>query len=412
MKKLFLCLFVATCFFSCSDDDENESIRLTGNTETSQVVYADETNKPEGIKFTATASWTATVKNVPTTRNSEVNWLSLNMYSGDAGEYTLTMTLQPNLTGQDRGAEIIITCADTVIRIRVEQKGTKADGEKPEGTEKRFVDNIIYKWEDSKDDWRQEITEFTYNPDGTLKLIANYGDFDENGIIDDEERSEALEWKTEFRYDTANKKVYTESTEYEEKSETVYIKTGELTLNAEGYAVEAKYESNNDGSVETYQISYQDGYAVAVKAIELDDDSSYPYVEEPKWEAGNLVKVSCKRGPSLFGYTDVTYGNELNRSDVSLDLNFVIANTEWYDCFCEDGNYGLKVCGLFGKRSKNMMIKEKEIDYLSSGLTQERSYTYTYENDTKGFITKITVDNNNGGPQSNSNGIYTINYKK
>ena len=109
---------------------------------------------------------------MPTTRNSEVNWLSLNMYSGDAGEYTLTMTLQPNLTGQDRVAEIIITCADTVIRIRVEQKGTKADGEKPEGSEKRFVDNIIYKWEDSKDDWRQEITEFTYNPDGTLKLIS------------------------------------------------------------------------------------------------------------------------------------------------------------------------------------------------------------------------------------------------
>lgn len=209
MKKLFLCLFVAACFFSCSDDDEKESIRLTGNTETSQVVYADETNKPEGIKFTATASWTATVKNVTTTRSSEVDWLSLNMYSGDAGEYTLTMTLQPNLTGQDRVAEIIITCADTVIRIRVEQKGTKADGERPEGVEKRFVDNIIYKWEDSKDDWRQEITEFTYNPDGTVKLIANYGDYNNNGIIDDEERNEGLEWKTEFRYDTANKKVYT-----------------------------------------------------------------------------------------------------------------------------------------------------------------------------------------------------------
>lgn len=329
------------------------------------------------------------------------------MYSGDAGEYTLTMTLQPNLTGQDRVAEIIITCSDTVIRIRVEQKGTKADGEKPEGTEKRFVDNIIYKWEDSKDDWRQEIMEFTYNPDGTVKLIANYGDYNNNGIIDDEERSEALEWKTEFRYDTANKKVYTESTEYEEKTETEYIKTGELTLNAEGYAVEAKYESNNDGSVETYQISYQDGYAVAVKAIELDDDSSYPYVEEPKWEAGNLVKVSCKRGSSLFGSSEIIYGDVLNHPDVSIDLNFLIANTEWYDCFCEDGNYGLKVCGLFGKRSKNMMIKEIAVDPY-----RNESYTYTYENDTKGFITKITVDNNNGGHQSNSNGIYTINYKK
>lgn len=94
MKKIFLCLFAAACFFSCSDDDKNVSIQLTGNTETSQIIYADETSKPEGIKFTATASWTATVKDATITRNSEVDWLSLNMYSGDAGEYTLTMTLQ------------------------------------------------------------------------------------------------------------------------------------------------------------------------------------------------------------------------------------------------------------------------------------------------------------------------------
>lgn len=408
MKKLFLCLFVAACFFSCSDDDEKESIRLTGNTETSQVVYADETNKPEGIKFTATASWTATVKNVTTTRSSEVNWLSLNMYSGDAGEYTLTMTLQPNLTGQDRVAEIIITCADTVIRIKVEQKGTKADGEKPEGSEKRFVDNIIYKWEDSKNDWRQEITEFTYNPDGTLKLIANYGDYNNNGIIDTEERSEGLEWKTEFRYDTANKKVYTKSTEYEEKTGTEDIETGELTLNADGYAIEAKYESNHDGDIETYQISYQDGYAITSERIEAGSK----YLEKAEWKNGNLAKVSSFIDSNGFGFSEIIYGDVLNHPDVSIDLNFLIANTEWYDCFCEDGNYGLKVCGLFGKRSKNMMIKEKEIDYLSNGLTQERSYTYTYENDTKGFITKITVDKNNGGPQSNSNGIYTINYKE
>lgn len=410
MKKLFLCLFVAACFFSCSDDDEKESIRLTGNTETSQVVYADETNKPEGIKFTATASWTATVKNVTTTRSSEVNWLSLNMYSGDAGEYTLTMTLQPNLTGQDRVAEIIITCADTVIRIKVEQKGTKADGEKPEGSEKRFVDNIIYKWEDSKNDWRQEITEFTYNPDGTLKLIANYGDYNNNGIIDTEERSEGLEWKTEFRYDTANKKVYTKSTEYEEKTGTEDIETGELTLNADGYAIEAKYESNHDGDIETYQISYQDGYAITSERIEAGSK----YLEKAEWKNGNLAKVSSFIDSNGFGFSEIIYGDVLNHPDVSIDLNFLIANTEWYDCFCEDGNYGLKVCGLFGKRSKNMMIKEKEIDYfnLSNGLTQERSYTYTYENDTKGFITKITVDKNNGAPQSNSNGIYTINYKE
>lgn len=91
-----------------------------------------------------------------------------------------------------------------------------------------------------------------------------------------------------------------------------------------------------------------------------------------------------------------------------IDLNFLIAETAMYDTFCETGNFGLKVCGFFGKRSKNMMINEK---YVVPNWNDE-SYTYTYENDTEGFITKITVDNNNGGPGSNSNSIYIINYKK
>lgn len=128
---------------------------------------------------------------------------------------------------------------------------------------------------------------------------------------------------------------------------------------------------------------------------------------------GNLVRVSSSRDSQIYGYSDITYGNELNRSDVSIDLNFIIANTEWYSCLGEDGNYGLKVCGLFGKRSKNMIKNETGSDYSWDGSLQGKSsYTYTYENDAKGFITKITVDNNNGGHQSNSNSIYMINYKK
>lgn len=410
MKKIFLCLFAAACFFSCSDDDKNVSIQLTGNTETSQIIYADETSKPEGIKFTATASWTATVKDATITRNSEVDWLSLNMYSGDAGEYTLTMTLQPNLTGQDRVAEIVITCADTVIRIRVEQKGTKADGEKPEGAGKRFIDNIVFRWEESEGEWKQGITEFTYNSDGTVKLIADYGDFNNNGIIDADERSEGLGWKTEFTYDTANRKVYTKMTEMNEddgKTDGEYLETGELELNAEGYVIEANYETNSDGRIETYRISYQDDY---IETTEATGDNS-KYTEEMEWQNGNLVKVSSSRDSQVFGFSEVIYGDELNRSDVSIDLNFIISNTEWYGCFGEDGNYGLKACGLFGKRSKNMMAKETETEY-NGNQVYKRSYTYTYEKDAEGFIKKITVDNNNGDPQSNSNAIYIINYKE
>lgn len=257
-------------------------------------MYADETSKPEGIKFTATAPWTAMVKNVTTTRSSEVDWLTLNLYSGDAGEYTLTMTLQPNLTGKDRVAEIVITCGDTVIRIRVEQKGTKANGEKPEVSKMRFVDNIVCKWEDAKDDWRQEITEFTYNLDGTVKQISTYGDFNNNNIIDADERRDGLDWKTEFTYDAANKKVHTKFTEYNEKTHEEDYQTGELILNAEGYVTKASYKTNDNGTVETYHISYQNGHVISVEATKLDSDSKY--IEKPEWQNNNLVKITCGSG--------------------------------------------------------------------------------------------------------------------
>ena len=407
MKKLFLCLFAAACIVSCSDDDNNVSIQLTGDTATSQTVYADETSIPTGIKFTATAAWTAVVKNVSAVRDSEVDWLALNMYGGDAGEYTLTMTLQPNLTGQDRVAEIVITCGDTVIRIRVEQKGTKADGE-PIMPDKRFVDNIVFCWEDSEDDWRQDITEFTYNSDGTVKLIASYGDFNNNSVIDADERNDALRWTTEFTYDAANNQVYTISTEYDEKTGEER-KRGVLTLNAEGYVEEASYETDGDGTIETYRFSYQDGYVVSIEATQSGEESKY--IEKPEWQDNNLVKMTCSKENNIFGYSDVVYGEELNRTDVSIDLNYVITNTEWLSCFGEDGNYGLKACDLFGKRSKNMMMIEKAWDNAGS-VAFEYTYTYTYDKDSEGYINKITVDNNDGGPQSNANSIYIINYKE
>ena len=81
-----------------------------------------------------------------------------------------------------------------------------------------------------------------------------------------------MENRIQIRY--SKQEVYTKSTEYEEKTETEDIETGELTLNADGYAIEAKYESNHDGDIETYQISYQDGYAITSERIEAGSNIS------------------------------------------------------------------------------------------------------------------------------------------
>lgn len=133
MRKLILAVLACITLAACKEDNEIlKEIELAEGTSTSQTVYADETQKPDGIKFKATAPWTATVRQVETrTANGNLEWLSLSAYEGKAGEQTLTLTLKVNATGEDRKAEIKIASGSTLIAIVVEQKSTAKDGSTP-----------------------------------------------------------------------------------------------------------------------------------------------------------------------------------------------------------------------------------------------------------------------------------------
>ena len=73
-----LALGVAGC---SGDDGAPKTVVLTGGTQTSQTVYADETQGTGGgISFTATADWVATVTEVAVSKaagGSSVDWLTL-----------------------------------------------------------------------------------------------------------------------------------------------------------------------------------------------------------------------------------------------------------------------------------------------------------------------------------------------
>ena len=63
-KRLLLALLlIGVAMASCSDGDGgvSKTIELTGDTQTTQILFADETTTNDGIKFTATEAWTATV---------------------------------------------------------------------------------------------------------------------------------------------------------------------------------------------------------------------------------------------------------------------------------------------------------------------------------------------------------------
>ena len=127
MKKLFSLLFLLTAFVACSDSDEQpQTIVLDKGTSTSQSIYADETTSDRGISFYAAEPWTATVADLT---RAQAEWIRLSQYSGEAGSFTLTLTIDPNTTGKDRKAEIRIEAGASLITIAIEQKGITREEE-------------------------------------------------------------------------------------------------------------------------------------------------------------------------------------------------------------------------------------------------------------------------------------------
>lgn len=125
-----LCCLAGVALSSCSESDEGieGGIVLTGGSQPQQSFSSDELSGT--LSFTATAAWSASI--VETTGRSEQmpapDWISLDRYSGGAGEQTLTITLKPNDTGSDRSADIVIASGDEELRISVTQSATTGDG--------------------------------------------------------------------------------------------------------------------------------------------------------------------------------------------------------------------------------------------------------------------------------------------
>lgn len=95
-------------------------LAVLGNGEEGQTLYADETES-EVIDFVAAGVWTATVEGAPA-------WASVNQASGTAGNNSVAVTLQPNDTGADRTATIVITAGSAEKKITVVQKYVTEDG--------------------------------------------------------------------------------------------------------------------------------------------------------------------------------------------------------------------------------------------------------------------------------------------
>ena len=401
-----LALVVAGCG---GDDDAPKNVVLTGGTQTSQTVYADETQGAGGgINFTATADWVATVTEVAVSKaagGSSVDWLTLSAYSGGAGEYTLQLTLKENNTGADRKAKIEIACAGDIITITVEQKGTTEAGETPvEPVNPEDVEyyvarideegssldgpshkNVYYFEYDEQGRIAQVITdgsgtgdesEFfrtTYEFSGnTITLRQYYPDVDEPVDAGAEEPVAAglKGWapkhflKTRAASESEDVTVFTLDDNNRVTTVTYAWYDGDDVV--EGEAI-VQYDANGyaTGGTDTYTLSYAPG-------------NVYECVSKAEWQDGNLVKVANDYyGENSEDYVaEMRYENPayINNPEVNVDLTWIICESEWMSCFITDMTGAVNAFGYMGKRGNLMMTHEYDRSYY--GGNAEYSYEY------------------------------------
>lgn len=119
---------IMTATQSCSDKEVSSSepgisapaITFTGTTAVPSPVIEEEGGSAE-VRFTASASWTATVS-----ESRGIDWLTVSPASGEGGDAMITVTAQPNPNYEERNGAVTIACGGKTATFTVSQKQTDA----------------------------------------------------------------------------------------------------------------------------------------------------------------------------------------------------------------------------------------------------------------------------------------------
>lgn len=173
-----------------------------------------------------------------------------------------------------------------------------------------------------------------------------------------------------------------ESDEYDEAT---------LTLGADGnisvFEINEFEKINSRSWYTAGSLSYnEEGNVIrADMKVEASNGEIENQVDLATWENGNMVKVyddaygvDHEKTVTTLSYDNPAY---VNNTNINLDLNYLICDSEWLDCWAFSGSY-IKHYGFMGKRSKNYMTKEYDV------YNQEYC-TYTYDFNDEGLPVKI-----------------------
>ena len=348
----------AIAFIACSDDnggEEGKDIQLAPGTSKDYTIFADETSgtPSEGISFTTTGPWRATVGETRADVSGGSSWVTVSPDHGDAaGDYTITITLGVNTTGKDRRATVMIECGGTKITITVEQKGTTEEGEIPDDSDEPAVPARLL---------ISEMKSYSKkNPDQSYSNIKLTYD-DQNRITKWEEESSDEGYRDtrtitfEYGGDVVHISSAASSDDPDDPNTyTAYLNKNGFVTRTEGPGLDAT----------TYEYDSENRLVRMVQATEWQE-----YV----WKDGNL--------------TEIKYGNDDGETDVTRYTYYgELENRENFDIFYDRISWDeeLAIAGLTGIPCRNLLHEERG----ESQWAYKDDFDMTYEVDENGYITK------------------------
>lgn len=355
---LLLILGIAT---ACSEDDSpNTPIRLTNGTQKEQTFYADDGWIMNCINFTADGPWEACIQPGNTPPSNQENWISLNSISGEAGDFSLHLLLQPNETGNMRTARILLRCGMSQVRITVTQQATNSDGSHPASpTHPILKGNVKYIRMAEYDEYRtlNKVNEITFlydNEAQVKKVVCKMQEPEDNGTISTQTDSISIT--------RGNQQVsYTIQSVKNGIHPGGHVK-GNIELSPGNYALRGTCETYDADNRQTDRSSYELFYTSEsllsqTRITTKEQTKEYRFT----WSNGNPVQVvwGNANGPSFTETASFT--SIINLTNI--DLNWLLMMpTEGWSSASGDIHNVFSILGYTGKRSKNMVNAIHETD--------------------------------------------------
>lgn len=394
-KHFFLALAaIACCLLSACTSEDPEKVVFSKDQPTEITLDSDSYSGQ--VHFTTMAAWTASVSS-DGIAPGDVTWLHLQEYRGEAGEATLSYTLDYNSSGNDRTAYIIIICEDTRVVVTIIQKADDEEGDEPSSAVADMVWIEVNRYENMGDQG------FAF--DGTTKYQITYSDGLPTKFVatwrDDIDRAPGSsansdsyiinEETMEFEYsgggsgsvssvfvksETVMTYYPSERKEYERSQHFAEIKNNR--------AVKGWYLWDEDDLRSNWEASYDpEGYLTSTKNDDGDGSGEWS-THNLIWTDRCLTRITCTEGYT----TSIVYADKTLRNlHPRFDLNWILpTDLECYDFAAGDITRLLASFGFMGWESQYLMTSISETEPDGKGSVSCRM-TYKENSQEKTVVT-------------------------